>query len=166
MHLQAIGQVASYDQRNLLLPQFLNGDLQRVGLSLDVNENGRVHAEGPVRNALKQHTNRKSDSRPSNPTYLICNARVPSTRALSYLVMYGVVLRFSFEIFLSLTPFTVLSDFAAFSCAEMSPLVTMLPMSSPSSSPLAPFSLPGSSKSCSTRSFSSMRLSSFSLRPC
>jgi hypothetical protein len=66
---------------------------------------------------------------------------------------------------LSLIPFTVLSDFAAFSCAEMSPLVTMLPMSS-SSSPLAPFSLPGSSKSCSTRSFSSMRLSSFSLRQC
>ena len=47
MYLQAIGQVASYDQRNLLLPQFLDGDLQRVGLSLDVNENGCVHAEMP-----------------------------------------------------------------------------------------------------------------------
>jgi hypothetical protein len=119
--------------------------------------------------ALLEHNTRvarakRNRSPPSqNSTYLICNARVPSTRALSYLVMYGVVLRFSVEIFLSLTPFTVLSDFAAFSCAEMSPLVTMFPMSSPSISPLAPFSPPGSSKSCSTRSFSSMRLSSFSL---
>jgi len=105
----------------------------------------------------------ESTARYQSPTYLICNARVPSTRALSYLVMYGVVLRFSVEIFLSLTPFTVLSDFAAFSCTEMSPLVTMLPMSSPSMSPLAPPSLPGSSKSCSIRSASSIRLSSFSL---
>lgn len=29
-------------------------------------------------------------------THEICNARVPSTRARSYLVMYGVVMRTSF----------------------------------------------------------------------
>lgn len=38
--------------------------------------------------------------------HLICNALVPSTRARSYFVMYGVVLLFSFGIFLSLKPCT------------------------------------------------------------
>lgn len=39
-------------------------------------------------------------------TYLICNALVPNTLARSYLVMYGVVLRFSSGIFFSLSPTT------------------------------------------------------------
>ena len=34
-------------------------------------------------------------------THLICSARVPSTRARSYLVMYGVVVRCSLGTFLS-----------------------------------------------------------------
>lgn len=42
-----------------------------------------------------------------SPTHLICNALVPSTLARSYFVMYGVVLLFSFDIFLSLNPCTV-----------------------------------------------------------
>lgn len=42
----------------------------------------------------------------SPTTHLICNALVPSTRARSYFVMYGVVLLFSFGIFLSLNPCT------------------------------------------------------------
>lgn len=37
-------------------------------------------------------------------THLICNALVPNTLARSYFVIYGVVLLFSFGIFLSLSP--------------------------------------------------------------
>jgi hypothetical protein len=39
-------------------------------------------------------------------THLICKALVPRTRARSYLVMYGVVLRSSVGIFFSRTPMT------------------------------------------------------------
>ena len=53
MHLQAIGQVASHNQRDLLFPQFLNGNLQRIGLTLDVHRveylSGDRHVYGTVR---------------------------------------------------------------------------------------------------------------------
>jgi hypothetical protein len=47
-HLQAIGQVASHDQRDLLFPQLLDGNLQRIGLALDVYEHGRIHTANRV----------------------------------------------------------------------------------------------------------------------
>jgi hypothetical protein len=52
--------------------------------------------------------------------HLICNALVPNTLARSYLVMYGVVVLFSVEIFLLLTLLTVLVP------PPCSPLVTIL----------------------------------------
>jgi hypothetical protein len=56
MHLQAIGQVASYNQRDLLFPQLLDGDLQRVGLALDVYKHGRIHTANRVSLPLSSHT--------------------------------------------------------------------------------------------------------------
>lgn len=41
----------------------------------------------------------------AHATYLICRALVPSILAFSYFVMYGVVVRWSFGIFLSLCDF-------------------------------------------------------------
>ena len=46
----------------------------------------------------------------SSRTHLICSARVPRTRARSYLVMYGVVVRFFGSIFLDLMALTVLTS--------------------------------------------------------
>lgn len=43
IHLQAIGQVASHNKWDLLLPQLLDGDLKRVGLTLDVYKHRRIH---------------------------------------------------------------------------------------------------------------------------
>ena len=41
----AVGHVAPDDERNLLLAQLLDGDLKRVGLALEVDEDGGVHAD-------------------------------------------------------------------------------------------------------------------------
>lgn len=61
--------------------------------------------------------------------YLICNALVPNTLARSYLVIYGVVVLFSFGIRLLLIPFTLFISRAACACAASltSPLATMGP---------------------------------------
>ena len=61
------------------------------------------------------------------PAYLICSARVPSTRAFSYLVMYGVVVRRCGATFLSFSLSTVfLALFLAAAAALASPETTML----------------------------------------
>lgn len=41
--LPSIGQVSANDQGNLLLVQFLHGDLQGIGLTLEIDKNGGVH---------------------------------------------------------------------------------------------------------------------------
>lgn len=60
-----------------------------------------MNSKSPV---VLQWLARKNENTP--PPHLICNALVPNTLARSYFVIYGVVLRFSFEIFLSLNPCT------------------------------------------------------------
>lgn len=42
-YLPSIGQVSANDQGNLLLVQFLHGDLQGIGFTLEVDKNGGVH---------------------------------------------------------------------------------------------------------------------------
>lgn len=46
--LPSIGQVSANDQGNLLLVQFLHGDLQGIGLTLEVDKNGGVHTMANV----------------------------------------------------------------------------------------------------------------------
>jgi len=66
-----------------------------------------------------------SVSSPCGAPYLICSALVPNTRALSYFVMYGVVVRLSFAILFSFKPFTPIEPFAVAPLG--SPDVTTLP---------------------------------------
>ena len=95
-HLLSIWQVPAHDERNLLLPQLLDGNLQRIRLALEVDQHRRVHAARSVSQIPRLTL------LPEETTYLICSALVPKMRAFSYLVINGVVLRWSLGIFLSL----------------------------------------------------------------
>ena len=93
--LPAIGKIPADDQWNLLLVELFDRNLQRICFSFQVYQNGCIHAEIVI--------SYSSDQCLAGATHLICSALVPSTLALSYLVMYGVVVRLSSGIFLSLS---------------------------------------------------------------
>ena len=42
--LQAVRQIPPHNQRDLLLAKLLDGNLQRIRLTFDIHQNGRVHA--------------------------------------------------------------------------------------------------------------------------
>jgi len=115
----SVWKIAPNDKRNLLLSQLFDGNLKRIRHSFHVNQHWRISTECICQLPLLDR--RSSQVLP----YLICKARVPNTRALSYLVMYGVVVRFSLGTFLSLMLLTVFRS-SAFLAASASPLTTML----------------------------------------
>ena len=109
---QSIWHVSPNNKGYLLFSQFLNRNLKRVRLSLQINKYRRIHTIA-ISEIAPQVT-------PFDvlETHLICKARVPKILALSYLVMYGVVCLSSFGIFLS---FGALSLPVRFAAAEGSP---------------------------------------------
>lgn len=84
--IQSIRHVAPHNQRNLLLAEFLDGDLQWVGLSFKIDENGSVHAV-PVSATASLPSTHHVPFSIRDRAYLICRARVPRMRAFSYLVI-------------------------------------------------------------------------------
>ena len=78
-----VWEVSPDDEGNFSLGQLLDSDLERVRLAVQWNKDGGVHAVAGE-NILQMVSER---------TYLICRARVPRIRALSYFVKYRVVMR-------------------------------------------------------------------------
>lgn len=114
----AIWQVPPHDQWNLLLLQLLCGNLERICHAFDIDKNRSI-TTALVSLLWCVQLERCS--------HLICSARVPNTRALSYFVMYGVVVRLSLSTRLSFsfsTVFLTLSFDAA--AALASPDTTIL----------------------------------------
>lgn len=77
--VESIWQISSNDQRDLLLAELFESNLQRIGLGFHVNKYRCSHTIAMVRYRLRLVLQPQ--------THLICNARVPSTRARSYFVM-------------------------------------------------------------------------------
>lgn len=113
-----VWQVPPHDQWNLLLLQLLCGNLERICHAFNIDQD---------RSVTTVFISLWFWCRMQLWSYLICSARVPSTRALSYFVMYGVVVRLSLSTRLSFsfsTVFFTLSFDAA--AALASPDTTML----------------------------------------
>lgn len=44
-YLLSVRKVSPNDQRNLLLIEFLESNLERIGLAFKINQNGSIHTE-------------------------------------------------------------------------------------------------------------------------
>lgn len=95
--LPPIRKISPHNERNFLLVEFLDSNLQRVRFTLKIDKHRSVHTDIAVR--FTQHASSLFGD--LSKTNLICRARVPKTRARSYLVMYGVVVRWSLGTFFS-----------------------------------------------------------------
>jgi hypothetical protein len=114
----SVWQVPPHDQWDLLLLQFLCSNLERIRHALYVDENRSITtavvSSFPVTRVQLQ-------------THLICRALVPNTRARSYFVMYGVVVRLSLSTLLSFSFSTVFFTLSLAAAAALaSPETTML----------------------------------------
>lgn len=93
-NLLSVRKVPPNHQRDFLLLQLLERNLQRITLSARIHQHRRIHTSLRISTCLTTHKHK---------THLICSALVPSSRARSYFVMYGVVFLSSSGIFLSST---------------------------------------------------------------
>ena len=121
---QSVWQIPADDQRNLLLFQLLARNLEWVGHCSDINQDRRIPA---VEALVKFLVPVARAVCPTATTHLIWSALVPSILAFSYLVIYGVVVRWSLGTCLLLRADTEFFcwDFAA-AAALGSPDSTML----------------------------------------
>lgn len=127
-----IWQISPYNQRDLLLLQLLGRNLQRIRHALDIDQHRRISTVNQCQPSFLVSTSLST-------TYLICSALVPSTRARSYFVMYGVVVRLSLSTLLSFVSVTVFfASPLALAAALGSPDATMLSSGSWASGSSAP----------------------------